>query len=268
MLTTAASRSLLLAAVLSLPAWSQLAVVQAALHQFEGGPALGAGFRFVRGETVFLSFRIQGYQTSEAGLHLSYAIEAVDPRGIRLVEPAQQEIQSELAPEDKDWLPVVRHQFQIPPLAEPGACRILVRLEDKLAGREAKAEIPFQVRAPLVEPSETLVARNFRFLRGEDGPEIEGPAVYHRGEMLWARFDITGYKLGDKNHIRIEYGLSVLGPTGKVLYSEPQAAVEESTPFYPNRYVHGMLSLNLEKAQPGEYTILLALRDQVGNQTA
>lgn len=250
------------------PAPSQLAIVRTTLHQFEGGPALPAGFRFTRGETVFFTFRIQGYKASEdARIHLRYRIDTLDPRGVRIAEPTAKEIQAELTPEDKDWMPAVHHSFQIPTLADPGTYRILLSVEDKLAGGEAKAEVSFQVRGPQVEPSETLVARNFRFLRSEDGPEVVDPPVYHPGEMLWARFEITGYKFGENNHLHVEYGLSVLGPTGKVLYSEPRAAAEDSSPFYPNRYLPGILSLNLEKARPGDYTILLTLRDNVGNQT-
>ncbi len=249
------------------PAGAQLAVVGSSLHQYEGGPPLPAGFRFGRGETVFVRFRIQGFARSpEARVDLVCKLDAVDARGVRLVPTEQKQIQTELAPEDKDWLPVVRYEFVIPPLADPGTHRVLISVEDRLAGRGAKAEIPFEVRGPSVEPSDTLVARNFRFLKGEDGPLVEGLPIYARGEMLWARFEITGYRIGPGNRIEVEYGLAVLGPTGKQLYSEPQAALEKSTPFYPHRYLPGILSLNLAQAQPGDYTLVLQIRDRVGGQ--
>jgi hypothetical protein len=252
---------------LAAPAGAQLAVVGWSLHQYDGGPPLAAGFRFGRGETVFVRFRIQGFARSpDARIDLACTLEAVDGRGVRLAPSEQKQIQTELTPEDKDWLPVVRHEFVIPPLADPGAYRVLISVEDRLAGRRAKAEIPFQVRGPSVEPSDTLVARNFRFLKGEDGPLVEGRPIYARGEMLWARFEITGYRIGEGNRIEVEYGLSVLGPTGKEIYSEPQAALEKSTPFYPHRYLPGLLSLNLEKAEPGDYTLVLKIRDRVGGQ--
>lgn len=246
---------------------AQLAIVQATLHQYDGGPPLPRSFRFGRGETVFLRFRVQGYARSpDSRISLACRFDVLDAGGTHLVPPEQKQIQVELAPEDKDWLPVVRYEFLIPPLVDPGSYRILISLEDKLAGRQAGLEIPFEVRGPVVESSSTLVARNFRFLKGEDGPLIEGPAIYSRGEMLWARFEITGYKIGEGNLIEVEYGLAVLGPTGKEVYSEPQAALERSKPFYPHRYVPGLLSLNLEKAQPGAYTLVLRIRDRVGDQ--
>ena len=256
-----------LAAVLATPAFAQLSIVGVTLHQYEGGPPLPSDFRFGRGETVFVRGRIQGFtKSAQARVHLICSLDALDPRDIPLLETLHKQIETELAPQDKDWVPVVQFEFMIPPLGEPGRYKIVLRAEDKLAGRQARAEIPFFVRGPVVEPSDTLVARNFRFLRTEDGPVIEEPAVYSRGERLWARFEITGYKIGQNNRIEVDYGLSVLGPTGKEVYSEPQAAVERSTPYYPHRYLPGILSLDLERAQPGAYTLMLQIRDRVGGQ--
>ena len=84
---------------------------------------------------------------------------------------------------------------------------------------------------------------------------------------MWARFEITGYKLAEKNRLDVEYGVSVLRPSGEVLYSEPNAASEKDESFYPKRYVQGMLSLKLDPdIALGDYTIVLAVRDQIGGQ--
>ena len=245
-----------------------LALVKPTLHQFEDGPVLGSDFTFTPGETVFLSFQIQGYKTSEeAQVHLRCQMDAVDAGGLRLMETAQREIKTELAPQDKDWMPKVRQSVLIPPLVDPGAYRFLVSVKDMLSGSEVKAEVPFRVGGRRVAPSETLVVRNLRFLRSEEDLEALPEPVYHPGDTLWVRFEIVGYRLGENNRVHVEYGLSVLGPSGKSLYSQPQAAVEESTSFYPKRYLPGGLSLNLERnARPGEYTIVLSVRDNVGNQ--
>ena len=80
---------------------------------------------------------------------------------------------------------------------------------------------------------------------------------------------IRGYKYGEKNAVHVEYGLEVLSPTGKSLYQEPQAAVEQSSAFYPKRYLPGTLSLNLQSsARPGDYTIVLRVRDLTGEQVS
>ena len=142
-------------------------------------------------------------------------------------------------------------------------------VKDENSGREAKAEASFMVQGRKVETSGSLALRNFRFLRGEEDREALLAAAYRAGDTLWARFDITGFKAGEKNHIRVVYGISILGPSGKVLFSEPQAAIDEEAPFYPKRYVPGIASLNVQpKTAPGQYTLVVTVSDEVGEQTA
>jgi len=258
---------LILAAALAAPP-APLAIVKTALHQYEDGPALAPEFMFGSGDTVFLSFMIRGYKVSpENRIHLECRIEASDSGGTLLAEPFQREIQAELSAEDKDWMPLVRHSVPVPPLGDPGAYHIRVAVRDLLAATEVKAEIPFRAGGLAVAPSDTLVVRNFRFLRGEEDRAPLPVAAYRPGDTLWARFEIRGYKYGEKNQVHVEYGLEVLGPTGKSLYQEPQAAIEQSSSFYPKRYLTGSLSLNLQaNARPGDYTIVLRVRDRVGDQ--
>jgi len=52
-----------------------------------------------------------------------------------------------------------------------------------------------------------------------------------RADAVWARFDMTGYKLGDGNKLDIEYGLAVLRADGTQAYAEPQAATRSSSRF-------------------------------------
>jgi len=259
---------ILAAALAARPGPSPLGVVKAALHQYEDGPALAPEFIFGPGETVFLSFLIQGYKVSPQNrIHLECRVEASDSGGTPLAEPFQREIQAELAPEDKDWMPLVRHSVPVPPLGDPGTYHIRIAVRDLLAGAEAKSEIPFRAGGLDVAPSDTLVVRNFRFLRREEDRAPLPVAAYRPGDTLWARFEIRGYKYGEKNQVHVEYGLEVLGPTGKSLYQEPQAAIEQSSSFYPKRYLTGSLSLNLQaNARPGDYTIVLRVRDRVGDQ--
>ncbi len=107
----------------------------------------------------------------------------------------------------------------------------------------------------------------FRFLRNEDDVKPLQVAAYRPGDSVWARFDMTGYKLGEKNQVDIEYGLTVLREDGSVAYAEPQAANQKIQTYYPQRYQPGELNLNLAKDQPlGKYTIVLAVRDNLGQQ--
>ena len=246
----------------------QLAIAGPALHQFEDGPLLPAAYTFLAGDTVFLDFQISGYQVSDKErILLSYQIEARDPQGLLLAPPVSRKLDAELAEEDKNWKPKVRYDVLAPPLADSGSYRILVRLKDELSGAETSKELGFAVRGRAVEPSQTLVVRNFRFLRGEEDEKPLPEAAYRPGDAVWARFEVTGYQLAGKNQLHVEYGVSVLRPSGEVLYSEPNAASEKDESFYPKRYVLGILSLKLDPdIALGEYTIVVAARDQIGGQ--
>ena len=218
---------------------------------------------------LFLSFQVDGYQVSPAQkVKLSYEIDGLDPQGVKLMETVKDTVEAELAPQDKNWQPKIRHSIATPPLGPPGAYKIVVRVKDELAGSTASKEIPFQIRAHEVARSDTLVVRNFHFFRTEDDREPLSPAVYRPGDSVWARFDITGYKLGDGNRKDVQYGIAVAAPSGKVLFTQPEAAVEQSASFYPQRYVPGSFNLTLQpNIRPGEYSIVLTVRDRIGNQT-
>jgi hypothetical protein len=245
-----------------------LAVVNAALHQFEDGPSLSPAFTFQAGDTVFVSFQVSGYRVSEQDrTRLSYFIEARDARDLLLAPPVSRKIEAELAEEDKNWMPKARYEVLVPPLADSGRYRIRIRLKDELSGSEASQDLEFAVRGFPVEPSPTLVVRNFRFLRSEEDEKPLAVAAYRPGDAVWARFEITGYKLADKNRLDVAYGVSLLRASGEVLFAAPEAASDAEDSFYPKRYVPGSLSLNLDRdIAPGEYTIVVAVRDRVGGQ--
>lgn len=248
----------------------KLAVSYIAVHQFDGGPALPASYAFVPGETVFLTFTVEGFTASESGqIKLSYAARALDAQSLPLVPAFTGKLEAELAPEDKNWQPKARHDFLLPSYLPPGVYRLAVSVKDELAGTEAALELPFQVRGRAIETAASITARNFRFLRTEEDGEGLAAAVYRPADTVWARFEITGYKLGEKNRFQVEYGLAVLSPSGKVLFSQPQAAAEQEQPFYPRRWLPGILSLTgRADTKPGEYTVVLTVRDLVGNQTS
>jgi hypothetical protein len=242
-------------------------IVAAAVSQFEDGPA---GEAFLAGETVFYSFQLRGYGVSAEGkVRFTYRIEVLDPDGVPLVEPKTGEVETELTDRDKDWLPKVRHDFVIPPHAPPGRFRIQSVVREGSVPREAKAETLFAVDGLKLDTSGPLSVRGVRFYAGEDDRAPLPAAVYKGGETLWARFYVTGFQRAEKNRMRVAYGITILNPAGKALFSEPQAAVEEDAPFYPKRYVPGVASLTVQpRTVPGEYTLLITARDEIGNQTA
>jgi hypothetical protein len=247
-----------------------LSIVNTSLQQYEDGPRMPPDLGYAAGELAFFSLEIAGYQKSEKDhVQLAWEWKCVDPAGIPLVEPASGKVETDVAPEDKEWLPKIRQNFEIPYYAPSGAYRLLIAVHDGLSGADARAEIPFLVRGHHVEPSDTLAVRNFRFYRSEDDPQPMEAAAYRPGENVWARFDIIGYKLGAGNSFDVQYGLTVIRPDGKPGFSQPDAATLKEQSFYPRRYTPAALSLTLPAdIAKGEHTIVLTVRDRIGSQTA
>src|SRR5690242_10663327 len=255
-------------------ATAPLAILKPSISDLEDGPAIPSSFTFVPGQFIFLTFEIGGYKVAEEQkIHLSYKVDALDPKGLRLAEPIAGNVDTTLADEDKNWKPKVRQQFLIPPLAPSGVYKITVQVTDDLnKGASVSHEIPFEVRGRDVPPSDTLLVRNFHFYRGEDDREPLKVAAYKPGDTLWARFDIVGYKFGPGNGVDVDYVVSVLAPSGKVLFHQDkpaEGAEEKSSSYYPKAYVPGSMNLSLQNTiRPGEYTIVISVRDHIGNQTA
>ncbi len=263
-------RQMLLFAVLPavLSAAPALQIVRPLISQIDGGAVDPPGFEHAPGDTLFFSCRVSGFTRNEdEQMHLKYSVQAFDPKGVPLTELYENEMKAEVTPQDKEWLPKISTEVVIPPLVAGGAYKIVVKAEDVLAKTSAELAVPFQVRGYPVEPSDTVVVRNFRFYRAEEDTEPVEKAVYNPGDSVWARFDITGYRYGPKNKVDVSYLVSLVNSEGKVLYTQPQPAVEQAESFYPKRYVAATMGLNLQKnIRPGEYTIAVTVKDAVGNQ--
>ena len=251
------------------PAPKKLAVVNAVFSDMEDGAPTAKDDVYAPGESSFFRCYIQGFQQTEKNaIHVSYTVEAQDAQGVLLLEPGKGAEETTLSPEDKNWLPKVRYTVIVPPLAPSGEYAVVVKVMDHLNNNAlADLRVPFQVKGRDVAPSDTLTVRNFRFLRSEDDDKPLAVAAYRPGDAVWARFDMTGYKIGDHNIFDIAYGLDVLQSDGSVAYSEQQAAAEKETPFYPARFQPGELNLTLPKdLATGAYTIVLKVRDNLGQQ--
>jgi hypothetical protein len=244
-------------------------VVRPIVAQSDGGVASPPGFEHVSGETLFFSCRVAGYaKTPEEKVHVAYSVQAFDPKGVPLTEIYKNEMVTDVTPQDKEWMPKIATEIQIPPLVGAGSYKILVKIEDLVAKTNAELSVPFLVRSKTVEPSDTLTVRNVEFFRGEEDTQPLQKAVYRGGDAVWAKFDIIGFKYGEKNRVDISYVTSVIAPSGKVLWTQPEPAVEQSESFYPKRYVAATMGITLlAKTTPGEYTIAVKVTDAVGKQT-
>jgi hypothetical protein len=264
----------LASACIAIAADKPLAIVHVVFSTSEDGPPEASDEDYFQGETIHFSCQAEGFRKvdkpkdfGKQDISLKFQIEVRDKNGT-LLKPVQEgKIETIVTPEDKNWMPKLRETISVPPLADTGEYSVLVKLSDELASTNVEKSAVFHVKGREVAPSDALIVRNFRFSRTEDDEKPLPVAAYRPGDSVWARFDMTGYKLGDKNQVDIEYGLTVLREDGSVVYTEPQAADQKTQTFYPQRYQPGVLNLNLAKDQPlGKYTIVLAVRDNLGKQ--
>jgi len=254
--------------------WAQpkLSIERMEFHQYEDGPVLTGGYEFLPGETVWFSSRIGGYQTRKSDddqfVKIAWQMKVSDPDGVLIDKAKSGRIEDRLTPEDKEWRPKFLATFQIPSFGFGGTYKVEVAVKDELSNAEISRVLELPVKGPAPFRAESLLVRNFRFLRNENDTLPLQPPVYRPGTMLWAKFDIAGYKLGANNRLDVEYGLVVLGPDGKQLFSQPEAAGDAKESFYPQRWVPGALSLNLDpNVGKATYTLVVIVRDKLAGET-
>jgi hypothetical protein len=250
---------------------SNLAITELTLRESEDGqPAARA--HFGAGQSVYLSFRVAGFAArgEDREVELTWTIDALDPAKRPIAQTVTGNLKVELAPEDKDWMPKVRYNVQVPPVPEPGTYTIAIVVEDKVAGKSTRTEQQFRVEGAAVPEAAALGVSNFRFQRTEnDAAGMPEPATYRPGDVVWARFDVSGYKFGPRNKYDVRYGLALKDPNGKIVFTQPQAAADSDEGFYPKRFVSATFSVTLnKKVAAGEYTLAVTLSDGIGNQTA
>lgn len=246
-----------------------LQVVKPIISQMDGGIADSPGTQHVPGEIIFFQCRVANYsKTADEKIHLAFSVQAFDPHGVAIMEIYKNDMSDEVGIQDKEWLPKIATEIAIPPLAPSGTYKVVVKVEDMVAKTTAELEAPFLVHGRDVPPSDTLVVRNFRFFRGENDTQPVEKAAYKPGNGVWAKFEITGFKYGANNKIDVSYLTSVLSASGKVLWTQPEPAVEQSESFYPKPYIAADFGLNLQgNIKPGEYTIAVNVKDAVGKQS-
>jgi hypothetical protein len=267
--------------ITALASAADLTIQRLALHDYEDGPQIQAGYEYLPGETVWFSARLAGFtrQVADADakldhVRLSWQVRPADASGALIIPPVRGVIEETLRPEDKDWTPKFLINFQVPVYAPRGVYRIPVVVRDELSRAEAAGQIEFRVRAEDAPPADApLSVRDFRFLAKEDDRFPLRPAVFHQGSPMFTRFEIIGYKLEGNNHFSVEYGLAIQGPLKpdaepKTMLSQETAASETGESFYAQRWVPGGFGLTLDKDVPvGAYTLILTLRDKVSGAT-
>ncbi|MGC4055984.1 MAG: hypothetical protein QM757_44825 [Paludibaculum sp.] len=242
-----------------------LSVIRPTLHyKQEEGAAIPDTYKYTAGELLYFSFRIGGFTVQKDKVDLRWQLVAVDPEGLLLMAPLNGAVQEELSDNDKNWLPKVVQTLPLPAQLPPGAYKLKLHLADELAKTSVDTETGFNVSGRPFPVVQGLSILNLRFLRNPTDRQAMENVIYHAGETLIARFELAGFKLGEKNKFEVDYSLSVLNTAGKVLFTQPQAASESNSPYYPQRLLNGELTLNLNAGVlAAEYTLLVKVKDHV-----
>src|SRR5215813_7480715 len=124
-----------------------LEIVKPVIAQSDGGVPAPSGFEHVPGELLFFSCRVAGYtKTAEEKVHVTYSVQAFDPKGVPLTELYRNELLTDVTPQDKEWMPKIATEVQIPPLVAGGSYKLVVKAEDVFAKTTNELAVPFSVR--------------------------------------------------------------------------------------------------------------------------
>ena len=246
---------------------SGLQIVKADILDSEGGYSIPTDSVFFPGETVYLRFEVDGYTRGDYDrVKLSWRIDSFGPSGDPLVMAEVGSVQNELAPQDKDWRPIIRHAPRIPDYAEAGGYQVTLEVIDELNSTKATKHLVIQVRGQLVPKGKGLTVRSFVFSKVETGAPLP-EAVLAPGDTLWGRFYITGFRTDPDNSFDVHAELELRDGAGELLFTfDPQG--EQGSPYYPRRWLPGSFQLDLDNdIRPGSYSIVLLLLDKLGNQS-
>lgn len=250
-----------------------LKIVDVLFEDYEGFPA--ARLELKAGEEAVLNFRVEGFHRlpskSDSGLpessvRLQYEVELRDPKGVLVVPAKDGGIQQILGMQDDQWRPLVRWTAAIPAWAPSGDYPIQIRVQDEIGDQQAEYKVLLQVRGESVPASDTLRAERLEFAQSSDGP-WSGQRYFALVEPVYVRFKIIGFRLSPENRSMVEQDWTVLDAEGKVVVHQENAVENQQQHFYPPRFLTTDFLVQLENPKPGPYTLRVALRDRIGDQT-
>lgn len=247
---------------------AELSLFNLDLLDSRDGYAIPADSHFLPGETIHVYFQIKGYHIGDGDrVRLRFKLEALDPDGRQFYRTEGGDVDVELAPQDENWMPVVRYSPRIPGHAGGGTYMIRIEVKDDLAGSSVRASLPVAVDGTRVKSSDELLIRNFKFSKTEAGDALNDP-VFGPGDEIWATFFITGYKTRDDNTFDVESDAWVVDAEDEKIFVF-ESHGEAGSPYYPRLWLPARIRLSLDTTIPaGHYTVVLRLWDRVGGADA
>lgn len=251
-----------------------LQILAAGVESSEDAPFVSPNFQFLPGDYVYLQFQIAGYSVKMSAdsevrkMSLTYEISPQDSKGVALAPAVSGEIKDELTSEDKNWTPKRRSSFLLPSFVAAGEFRVHLTVKDVIGNTSTERDLPFRIGGVAVIPTRALAVQDFEFLRKEEDTQALEVPAYSPGDTVYARFNMTGFRLLAGNEYRLSYGLTVTRPDGKAYLNAPGAAELSNHSFYPVAFVPGAISISTTRgAARGQYVLMLTVRDAVGSQS-
>jgi hypothetical protein len=251
---------------------STLAIVQAGVEESEDAPFLPADYQFMPGDYLYFMFQISGFSVQSFNrddvhrISLRYQVAPEDTNGVPLTKTISDSIQADLSSEDKNWTPKRRVSFLLPSYIASGDFRVHLTVYDLFGKTEISKVFPFHIGGVRIEPADSVNVQHFGFLRRENDRDALDIPAYNPGDAVFVRFDMAGFKLGPGNAYALDYGLSVVQPSGKIFLDAPRAAELKSASFYPAQYLPGGLRISTPpNSAKGEYIVTLVVHDLIGN---
>ena len=249
-----------------------LRITDALFEDYSGAPA--ARWEMKLGEEVALNFRIEGFGRQEAvnkeGLReervsLHYEIELRDPLGVPVEAVKSGEIVTALSAQDAEWRPKVNWSARVPSSAPGGTYTIHIQVNDRIANRDNERSVPFRVLGPSVPAADGLQVAQLEYSNSERGP-WNPERYFSPAETIWVRYKVTGYRVSSEKQVWVEQDWTALDSDGKLVVTQPNAAVANERSFYPPRFLSTAFTLNLKSPKPGKYTLRIAVRDRISEQ--
>ena len=87
-------------------------------------------------------------------------------------------------------------------------------MKDSIGKTETSKLLPFRIGGVSIANPGSLNVQDFQFFRREnDRQPVEVPA-YSAGDLVFVRFVMTGFKVGEKNAYRVSYEILVRPAAG------------------------------------------------------
>jgi hypothetical protein len=249
---------------------AQLTIVNPVLHnRQEDAPAIPANYAYYGGELLYVSFKVSGFKLLKEQVEVRWQIIATDPDGLLLVPLINGVVKEEMNVNDKEWMPRVQQTIPLPPQIPPGVARLKLIANDEHGKTTAEKVVEFRVGGRPLPKVEGFSLMDLGFYESDTALNSMREAVYQAGQALWARFQMAGFKLGEKNRFDVTYGLEIRSAGGKPLYQKQEAASDSAEPFYPRRVLNGGVTLDITAGvTPGEYLLVVKAKDRVGGTEA